>query len=134
MRSTAMVILACAGLVAAAAPLGMPQEGERDKPDAASQGLAAPQPGDTLLSIKQIPDEKRGRESRLDTALLPANVPERCADPAVAASDPACIPDTALNDLYRALGIPLIQDAADQPSPIVPGVTINKPQQPRLPD
>jgi hypothetical protein len=84
--------------------------------------------GDTPVTVEQVPESKQREQSARDEGLLPEDAPERCLDPDVAASDPACVRDKALEDFSRSLGLPLIEDPAFDRAPLVPGVTINQPR------
>lgn len=88
---------------------------------------------DSRLTIQQVPDEKQRGQSARDEGLLPEDAPERCADPAVAAEDPACIASD--DDMYgsEGHGIPVIKDPRHDGLEMIPGVTINQPPSSRLP-
>ncbi|NBB70270.1 MAG: hypothetical protein GVY33_08080 [Alphaproteobacteria bacterium] len=88
--------------------------------------------GDPRLSVEQVPEERaRGREAR-DEGLLEERVPERCRDPEVAASDPACVEARRRGRDGERGEIPIIEaPGSDERTKIVPGVTINQPRPPR---
>jgi hypothetical protein len=82
---------------------------------------------DDTLTIRQVPAEKQREQSARDEGLLPADVPERCADPDVAASDPACAELRGEDaDVSESYGIPVIDDPSAENSELLPGVTINQ--------
>lgn len=83
--------------------------------------------GDDRLTIRQVPAEKQREQSARDEGLLPEDVPERCADPDVAASDPACAELRGEGaDVSESYGIPVIEDPSADDSELLPGVTINQ--------
>jgi hypothetical protein len=89
---------------------------------------------DSRLTIQQVPDEQQRGQSARDEGLLPDDAPERCADPEVAAEDPACI-EAQDDDGYVSKGydIPVIKDLSQDGLELIPGVTVNQPPSGRLP-
>jgi len=98
---------------------------------------AASGPGgaqDSPVRIEQVPKEKQLEQGALDRGLLEKRVeegriPERCEDPEVAASDPACVPERR-KSVSESYGIPVIEDPGKADSELVPGVTINQSRTP----
>lgn len=80
---------------------------------------------DSELQIRQIPKEKQLQQDALDEGLESGDLPERCADPEVAAKDPACVPETQQR-VGEGVALPTVDDSADQKTDLVPGVTINQ--------
>jgi hypothetical protein len=104
---------------------------------AASLGLARPLDApaqDSPVRIEQVPKEKQLEQDALDEGLLEEHIeagriPERCEDPDVAASDPACVPERK-KSVSESYGIPVIEDPGKDNSDLIPGVTINQSRTP----
>ncbi|SDG17182.1 hypothetical protein SAMN05216241_10696 [Limimonas halophila] len=104
---------------------------------AASLGFVAPLGAaaqDSPVRIEQVPKERQLDQDALDEGLLEEHIeagriPERCEDPDVAASDPACVPERK-KSVSESYGIPVIEDPGTDNSDLIPGVTINQSRTP----
>jgi len=90
--------------------------------------------GDPRLDVEQVPEERARSQEARDEGLLEERVPERCRDPEIAASDPACVEALRRRRDGERGQIPIIEaPGGDERTKIVPGVTINQPRPPRTP-
>ncbi len=89
---------------------------------------------DPRLSVEQVPEDRALRKDARDEGLFEDPIPERCRDPEVAASDPACVEALRRRRNGERANIPIIEvPGTDDGTQVVPGVTVNQPRPPRVP-